>query len=260
MKPGRSFGRIPSGPYRSGLLAAMVLLAACSGSSAHSAPTTTSPATSVPGAPDTALVAKSPPGGAYSIMLPASWQFRDASYPSDHSTHLWYDPTDPLRSLRVVLSGCEGCVRLPGSSDPTPHPELALNPNDGVPTIAHLSPDEIGFQRFGTDNPFPDNGIVEVLSNGYAEVDLWLPPSEHATATSILNSFKPSTPTVGPPTTTTTTTATSLRPPPSCYVDPEGNCYHAGEYCPSALHGQTVQGSNGPIVCTDNNGWRWEPT
>jgi len=57
--------------------------------------------------------------------------------------------------------------------------------------------------------------------------------------------------TAAPPATTTTTTG--------CYVDPEGNCYRAGEFCPNSLHGQTVQGDNGPIVCTNNDGWRWEP-
>jgi len=68
-------------------------------------------------------------------------------------------------------------------------------------------------------------------------------------------------------TTTTTTVPIQVAPPSStgggstgrCYIDPEGNCYRAGEYCPNALHGQTVQGSSGPIVCTNNNGWRWEP-
>ena len=43
----------------------------------------------------------------------------------------------------------------------------------------------------------------------------------------------------------------------TCYIDPEGNC-SAGEYCPTSLYGKTVQGSSGPIICEDNNGWRWE--
>jgi hypothetical protein len=72
--------------------------------------------------------------------------------------------------------------------------------------------------------------------------------------------------------TTTTTTTTETKPPQppppsppppptssSCYIDPEGNCYRAGEFCPKALRGQTVQGETGPITCVDNNGWRWEP-
>lgn len=44
-----------------------------------------------------------------------------------------------------------------------------------------------------------------------------------------------------------------------CYIDPEGNCYRAGEFCPASLYGQTVQGSSGPIKCENVNGyWRWE--
>ena len=43
-----------------------------------------------------------------------------------------------------------------------------------------------------------------------------------------------------------------------CLESPSGNCYRAGELCPAADHGLTAQGSSGPIVCTDNNGWRWE--
>jgi len=62
--------------------------------------------------------------------------------------------------------------------------------------------------------------------------------------------------TTAPPAITSPPAVTSA--PSACYIDPEGNCYRAGEYCPTALHSQTVQGSNGPIICTDNNGWRWE--
>jgi hypothetical protein len=65
-------------------------------------------------------------------------------------------------------------------------------------------------------------------------------------------------PTTSPPTTAalppTTVAATE------CYIDPEGNCYRAGEYCPDTLHGQTVQGEDGPIICENNDGWRWEDT
>jgi cardiolipin synthase A/B len=62
------------------------------------------------------------------------------------------------------------------------------------------------------------------------------------------------------------TTAPATAPPPAstpgttagCYIDPEGNCYRAGEYCPDRLHGQMVQGEDGPITCEDVNGWYWE--
>jgi phosphatidylserine/phosphatidylglycerophosphate/cardiolipin synthase-like enzyme len=61
-------------------------------------------------------------------------------------------------------------------------------------------------------------------------------------------------------------TAAPVAPPPAstpgttagCYIDPEGNCYRAGEYAPDRLHGATVQGEDGPITCDDVNGWYWE--
>lgn len=77
-----------------------------------------------------------------------------------------------------------------------------------------------------------------------------------------------------PPTTTTTVppTTTTAPPPPttaaptpavatSCSpTSAAGNCYHSGEYCSDADHGMTGTDGNGnAIVCTDNNGWRWEP-
>jgi hypothetical protein len=46
---------------------------------------------------------------------------------------------------------------------------------------------------------------------------------------------------------------------PPCYRDPEGNCYRAGEFCPSSLRGKTVEGEDGPIICEENDGLRWEP-
>ena len=80
--------------------------------------------------------------------------------------------------------------------------------------------------------------------------------------------------TLPPSTTASTRTPTTMRPPGTtappttaaptptttgCYIDPEGNCYKPGEYCPKSLYGQTVQGASGPITCEDNDGWRWEP-
>jgi phosphatidylserine/phosphatidylglycerophosphate/cardiolipin synthase-like enzyme len=39
-----------------------------------------------------------------------------------------------------------------------------------------------------------------------------------------------------------------------------GNCYEPGEYCSEADHGKSgIAGNGEPIVCEDNDGWRWEP-
>lgn len=39
-----------------------------------------------------------------------------------------------------------------------------------------------------------------------------------------------------------------------------GHCYEPGEYCSAADHGMSgVAGDGEPIVCRDEDGWRWEP-
>ena len=49
--------------------------------------------------------------------------------------------------------------------------------------------------------------------------------------------------------------------PASCYpLTNGGNCYEPGEYCRNSDHGATgLAGDGEPIICADNNGWRWEP-
>lgn len=40
----------------------------------------------------------------------------------------------------------------------------------------------------------------------------------------------------------------------------EGTCYEPGEYCRDDDHGASgVAGDGEPIICEDNDGWRWEP-
>ena len=56
----------------------------------------------VPAAARVVLTRVSPPGGGYSAQLPRGWRFANASYPSDHSTHLWFDPANALRKMEVV--------------------------------------------------------------------------------------------------------------------------------------------------------------
>lgn len=52
-----------------------------------------------------------------------------------------------------------------------------------------------------------------------------------------------------------------LAPATSCQpLTNGGNCYQAGEFCRSRDHGATgVSGDGEKIVCTNNDGWRWEP-
>ena len=68
--------------------------------------------------------------------------------------------------------------------------------------------------------------------------------------------------TTAPPPTPQPSSAQGAAPPPvgtPCLIDPEGKCYQADEYCPAARRGQTVEGTDGPIICVDVDGWCWEP-
>ena len=78
---------------------------------------------------------------------------------------------------------------------------------------------------------------------------------------------------VSPPVTTPTTpaptqpatpapTPTQTPAPSSCTpLTNGGNCYEPGEYCRNSDHGSSgVAGDGKSITCTDNNGWRWEPS
>ena len=53
----------------------------------------------------------------------------------------------------------------------------------------------------------------------------------------------------------------SAAPPSGCYPKTDsGNCYEPGEFCRATDHGvHGVAGNGEPIVCLDNDGWRWEP-
>jgi len=145
-------------------------------------------------APSTAPLRRvSPPhGGGYSLLLPSNWHFRDASYPSDHFTHLWYLPSNPLLKLEVVGSGCVGCVSKnlnPRIPDPTG--ELP----QGVASSYRISPWVLAYTNYASDDPYPDNGLIIVTRykgtvSGYERFDLWLPASQHKLATTILNSVK----------------------------------------------------------------------
>jgi hypothetical protein len=130
----------------------------------------------------------SPPRGGYTVELPSTWRFANASYPSDHSTHLWFDPANALRKMLVVLSGCT-CAGPNGQPDPAVG--IPANPLH----VVRLTRTEDSFQVFTDDDPWVANGLsIDTLMNGrpagYASVELWLPPAQHALAVRILNSFR----------------------------------------------------------------------
>ena len=141
------------------------------------------------GASTSALKRVSPPGGGYSVKLPGTWRFANASYPSDHVTHLWFDPLNALRKMLVVLSGCVGCAESHGRANP------AAGVPAGAISVVRINPSEDAFENFTDDDPWIANGISIVTRqhgriDGFVSVELWLAPRQHRLATTILNSFR----------------------------------------------------------------------
>ena len=80
--------------------------------------------------------------------------------------------------------------RCSASRPPTPAGAVS----DAVSTY-RINPDELAFAGpyDQAEADYSDNGLVIVTTckgriDGYIRVDLWLPPSQHALATAILNS------------------------------------------------------------------------
>lgn len=128
---------------------------------------------------------------AYRVLLPSTWRVRTASTVGDHVTYFWYDPTNPLRKMLVTISACVGCVET--NFDPhRPNPKGELP--EYTSGLYWISPWKLAFSAYTTDDPYPENGLVIVLSRngnvaGSAITQLWLPQSQHRLATQILNSF-----------------------------------------------------------------------
>ncbi len=123
----------------------------------------------------------------YSILVPASWTFHNESYPSDHSTLVWSDPSDPAQKIQLVFSGCYGCSHNEGTGAPQPEVGGGVR----VTSTDSISPTRLAYAALSSDDPYPDNGLVIVTKQGYTQIDCWLPQSAHHVATLILNSYQP---------------------------------------------------------------------
>ena len=99
------------------------------------------------------------------------------------------------------------------------------------------------------------------VSNGRATFTYPQSPKPTTTATPAPTPA-PSTPAPSPTPDTTPTPTPSPTPSQSCTpLTNGGNCYEPGEYCRDSDHGTTgVAGDGKPITCSDNDGWRWEPS
>jgi hypothetical protein len=96
-------------------------------------------------------------------------------------------------------------------------------------------------------------------SNGQVTFKYPQPPAPKPTA--ITTPAPAPTPVSSPTPVTTPSPTPSPTPPQSCTpLTNGGNCYEPGEYCRNSDHGATgVAGDGESIVCSDNDGWRWEP-
>jgi hypothetical protein len=134
--------------------------------------------------------------GAYNLRLPAGWHYKDASYPSDHTTEYWNAPGGAHSRLEVQVSGCIGCVEPASCVISGTH--CHADPGQMVPngTVAKttLSPWRVEFVAHNAASPYPEHGLVVVRHHGativdWAYVELWLPATQAALAKTILASF-----------------------------------------------------------------------
>jgi len=168
------------------------------------APSTTTSVLPAPASPPTTaraplLVTVGSPG--FTVRLPSTWEAQTGVDIGDVGTSLWVDVDDAQYRLEVDRSGCVSCASSLNQTQP--EPQLMLP--QGVIHTYRISACQIAFTANYSGAPFmpaglpsetlPDNGLVVVWvygshPDGYAQINLWLPPGDPL-ATTILNSFRP---------------------------------------------------------------------
>ena len=142
------------------------------------------------------LVVRTSKEGGFRIELPAGWHYRDATYPSDHSTELWTAPGDPKSRLEVNVSGCVGCVERESctlkSTGCGPYP--AADVPHGTISKRAVGKWAEEFVARVPGSPYLDRGLVVIRHQGnairdWAFVQLWLPAAQKQLADSILAGF-----------------------------------------------------------------------
>ena len=143
------------------------------------------------------LVMRTSKEAGFSVKLPATWRYRNATYPSDHSTEFWTSPGDARSKLKVEVSACVGCV-VPSScilenKGCRPAPEQVVP----AKTLSKTKLDRwrMKFVARSAGTPYPDRGLVVITHDGeditgFALVQLWLPASQLRLADTILASFR----------------------------------------------------------------------
>ncbi|MGD0713538.1 MAG: hypothetical protein ABSB24_05060 [Gaiellaceae bacterium] len=132
----------------------------------------------------------------FSVKLPADWRYRDASYPSDHSTEYWTDPSDAHSLLEVEVSGCVGCVQPTScvlhQTGCGPAPQQVI-PAHTLSTTK-LGPWRLRFVARTPGTSYLDRGLVAILHHnnqieGFAYIQTWLPAAQAQLADTILASY-----------------------------------------------------------------------
>lgn len=185
----------------SAVVATALSAAAChvpgtSGASATSAPpASTAPAgsTAAPGTgpaqPATAGLTSRGPVHGFTVEIPRGWKHKDETYPSDHSTDVFYDPAHPASKLVLINSGCAGCAGESKRSPLNVLPEGAFN-------AKLMGKDAATYQRRMHGGPYLGNGVAYIPKNpaqsgpGYVTAEIYLPASQHDLATAILNNIR----------------------------------------------------------------------
>jgi hypothetical protein len=132
----------------------------------------------------------------FRVRVPADWRYRNATYPSDHSTEYWTSPADPATRLKVEVSACIGCVvprscLLQGKSC-RPAPENIV-PARAV-SKTRLDRWRVRYVARVAGSRYPVRGLVAVVHagreiRGFALARVWVPPAKARLADAILASF-----------------------------------------------------------------------
>lgn len=129
-------------------------------------------------------------GNGYCIEIPTGWRSRDASYPSGHTTYVYWNPDNALEQLTITGAGCIGCVTDDGT---TPH----LRPPGHAFLIHRPTPDELRYRTYEGRSEYPTEWLVRVTRADDGRIDgsftltIELPERQSAMTRAILHSFQP---------------------------------------------------------------------
>jgi hypothetical protein len=132
----------------------------------------------------------------FRVKVPAGWRYKNASYPSDHSTELWTSPGDRASRLEVEVIACVGCVEprscTLSNTGCRPAPEAALPAH--VLSKQRLDRWRIAYVERDPASRYPVHGEVAIVHEGshirgFALARAWLPQAQAATARAVIASF-----------------------------------------------------------------------